>query len=210
MDQKTGSAFAVYQDGEEISHVSVRLNDEATVYIAELNGIDLAVNYVLEHNYVKVDIITDSWSVLQALSNPTNSCPLIWRLKGKLKNSTSKISLKWTKAHIGTLENESADVYAKYLTTKEEIDIYFKIPTSFVKRLINQEIRTDWQTLWRDSVKGRPVYSIFPKVNLKRVQGIFTLIKSSRDTVPWLIIRVNSSERSLHVTVAKKPKTGFI
>ncbi|GIX77322.1 uncharacterized protein CDAR_276531 [Caerostris darwini] len=54
MEQKTGSAFAVYQDGEEISHVSVRLNDEATVYLAELNAIDLAVNYVLEHNFAKL------------------------------------------------------------------------------------------------------------------------------------------------------------
>ncbi|GIX89069.1 hypothetical protein CEXT_72971 [Caerostris extrusa] len=59
MEQKTVSAFVVFQDGKQILHMSVRLNDEATVYLAELNAIDLAVEHVLEHSYVKVDIITD-------------------------------------------------------------------------------------------------------------------------------------------------------
>ncbi|GIX83503.1 uncharacterized protein CDAR_83501 [Caerostris darwini] len=143
LDQRIGSAFAVYQEGEEVSHFSFRLNDEATVYLAELNAIELAVDYSLEHNFAKVDIITDSRSVLQALSNPSSSCPLIWRLKNKLKNGNTDISLKWTRAHVGTLGNESADKHAKQATTKEEIDIFFKIPISFVKTLIHQEIKSD-------------------------------------------------------------------
>ncbi|GIY64107.1 hypothetical protein CDAR_405671, partial [Caerostris darwini] len=60
MVPKTGSAFVVYQDGEEISHVSVRLNDEATVCLAELSAIHLAVNYVLDHSITNAEIISDS------------------------------------------------------------------------------------------------------------------------------------------------------
>ncbi|GIY37484.1 hypothetical protein CDAR_459031 [Caerostris darwini] len=92
--------------------MSVRLNYKATVYLAELNAIDLAVDHVLEHNYARVDIITDSRSVLQALSNPTHNCPLIWRLKCKLKNATTNISRKWTKAHIGTLGNDGRGAWS--------------------------------------------------------------------------------------------------
>ncbi|GIY51698.1 RNase H domain-containing protein [Caerostris darwini] len=119
MDHKTGSAFVACKDGEEISHVSVRLNDEATVYLADLNAIDLAINYILENYIINAEIISDSRSVLQALSNPSNICPHIWKIKNKVKGNSCNIFFKWAKVHIGILGNEAADAYAKLGTTKE-------------------------------------------------------------------------------------------
>ncbi|GIX76441.1 hypothetical protein CEXT_292391 [Caerostris extrusa] len=119
MNHKTGSAFVACKDEEEISHVSVRLNDEATVYLADLNAIDLAINYILENYIINAEIISDSRSVLQALSNTSNIGPHIWKIKNKVKGNSCNISIKWAKAHIGILGNEAADAYAKLVTTKE-------------------------------------------------------------------------------------------
>ncbi|GIY77252.1 hypothetical protein CDAR_208101 [Caerostris darwini] len=57
-----GFCLCSLQGREEISHVSVRLNDEATVYLADLNAIDLAINYILENYIINAEIISDSRS----------------------------------------------------------------------------------------------------------------------------------------------------
>ncbi|GIY79618.1 hypothetical protein CDAR_57151 [Caerostris darwini] len=110
--------------------MSVRLNDEATVYLAELNAIDLAVDHVLEHNYAKVDIITDSRSVLQALSNPIHNCPLIWRLKSRVDQSLQAYFRKdgvefrgiFTSTQIITGHDSLADYQGKFFGKNSTCD----------------------------------------------------------------------------------------
>ncbi|GIY00321.1 hypothetical protein CEXT_145091 [Caerostris extrusa] len=100
MENSTGSSFVVFRDGTEIHHVNSRLNNEATVFHAELHAIELAINYIVKNN-LEEDIITDSRSTLLALANPRNYEPNILSLKDAIKNFQHNINFKWAKAHIG-------------------------------------------------------------------------------------------------------------
>ncbi|GIY12247.1 hypothetical protein CEXT_364941 [Caerostris extrusa] len=120
-----------------------RLNNEATVFHAELHAIELAINYIVKNN-LEEDIITDSRSTLLALANPRNYEPNILSLKDGIKNFQHNINFKWAKAHIGILGNEAADTYAKWpplkttLTTllnyKKDTSKLFFVPAQFFNK----------------------------------------------------------------------------
>ncbi|GIY65501.1 uncharacterized protein CDAR_187221 [Caerostris darwini] len=101
MDNHTGSAFVVFRDGVEIHHDTSRLNNEATVFQAELHAIEIAIHYIVKNNINNAAIITDSRSTLMALANPRNYDPNILRIKNTIKNFKHIISFHWIKAHIG-------------------------------------------------------------------------------------------------------------
>ncbi|GIY71750.1 uncharacterized protein CEXT_614591 [Caerostris extrusa] len=113
MSNKVGSAMVVVENGVETSHETVRINDEASVFMAELKAIEMAINHIISNNIPHSKIITDSSSVLQALNNPNNCKPSISHLKQLLIKSPATIELIWTRAHIGIYGNELADQYAK-------------------------------------------------------------------------------------------------
>ncbi|GIX79766.1 uncharacterized protein CDAR_77401 [Caerostris darwini] len=175
MDNQVGGAFVVYYNNQEIHHSCFRLSNHASVYLAELTAISTALDYVADNNITQANIISDARSVLLALENPNNFEPHTVALKNKLINISGKIQLYWIKAHFGFAGNEKADEYAKQATTKQTIDISTSINIHVVKNMLKRELMVNWQHRWESSTKGRSVYTLFPKVSTKRVQGDFFL-----------------------------------
>ncbi|GIY62382.1 uncharacterized protein CEXT_513801 [Caerostris extrusa] len=175
MSNKVGRAMVVVVNGVETSHETVRINDEASVFMAELKAIEMAIKHIISNNILHSKIITDSRSVLQALNNPNNCNPSIFQLKQLLIKCSATIELIWTRAHIGIYGNELADQYAKQATSRDTIDQNMYIPIRFIKKLLKYDILTEWQTHWVNSAKGRAVFEIFDKVNPKRTLGNFFL-----------------------------------
>ncbi|GIX83972.1 hypothetical protein CEXT_658841 [Caerostris extrusa] len=69
----TGCALVVFIDGHEDEHLLCKLNPEASVFIAEMKAIEMAVNYIVSRGMSNATIISDSRSALLALGNPLNN-----------------------------------------------------------------------------------------------------------------------------------------
>ncbi|GIY79608.1 RNase H domain-containing protein [Caerostris darwini] len=96
-------------------------------------------------------------------------------MKNKLKNHKDSIHLFWIKAHVGFQGNERADEYAKIATTHNTIDINVPLNIATLKKKLNKEIMTEWQTHWSNTTKGREVFALLPEVKTARLQGDFLI-----------------------------------
>ena len=110
-----GSGYVIYHKGEELANESIRLEEEITVYQAEVLAIKVATQKMLsimtpELKFVK--IFSDSQAALRSLAN--------WKIKSKLvydtmetlnalANSCLRVELVWIKAHHNYDGNERAD-----------------------------------------------------------------------------------------------------
>ncbi|GIY25808.1 uncharacterized protein CEXT_592601, partial [Caerostris extrusa] len=168
-NNNTGYALVVFRDGIEVRHLLCKLNPEATVFLAELKAIEMAVNLVVSQRMVNAKIISDSRSALLALGNPLNTTPSVSKVKGLIKQCSSPIQFMWTRAHVGTAGNEAADAYAKLSVGNDSIDCKLELPKSYIKNLLQQDTLQQWQAGWNTSLKGRAVFDLCPKVHLKRL-----------------------------------------
>ncbi|GBN08386.1 hypothetical protein AVEN_84215-1 [Araneus ventricosus] len=170
MDGHVGCSAVVYYHGQKIHTESQRLNDEASVYQAEIAGFTLAVTFVYTILYWdKVRIFTDSLSLLQALASVMTVDPAIWQLKAQLweiaKHRT--FSLHWVKAHVGTAGNEMADLLAKIATTSAHIDQVLLRPLTHINSELKRELLCQWQARWILATTGRITAEFLPKVDLR-------------------------------------------
>ncbi|GIX69948.1 RNase H domain-containing protein [Caerostris darwini] len=173
MNNRVGGAFVVYDKGLEIYSHGLRLSDHESVYSAERMAIEAAIDFAINNNLQLSSIISDSRSVLQAISNPNNIDVHILQIKDKISNYNGIIHLYWIKAHEGFDGNEKADEYAKVATMKNSIDHTSGYDITYIKKMIKKEIVAQWQDRWSNSNKGREVFTFFPEVKTSRIQGDF-------------------------------------
>ncbi|GIY60240.1 hypothetical protein CDAR_235051 [Caerostris darwini] len=121
--------------------------------MAELHAIKKAIEYIINNSINSAKIISNSRSILIALDNPANNSPAILQVKELLNNMPSTIEMVWTKAHIGVNGNELADTYAKLGTEKTVTDSFHRLPTSFIKKKLNEINKSTWQQQWSTSNK---------------------------------------------------------
>jgi ribonuclease HI len=124
------SAVAAREGIFERRHLGT--TDESTVYVAELNGIEMAVanlaNRPEDQRPTKTVIFSDCQAAIQAVQNPKRSSgqyvlDRIYdhvRTLRKLQTPTFDqipIEIRWIPAHVGVPGNETADVEAKLAAT---------------------------------------------------------------------------------------------
>nr|XP_042902815.1 uncharacterized protein LOC122270244 [Parasteatoda tepidariorum] len=172
MQSKVGYAIVVKQNGLTIDLISNRLNDEASIYLAELEAIKQAVIYIKNKNYKDAKIYTDSLSSLQSLNDPRNRNKIIEEIK---VNITPSIKLYWVKAHIGIEGNEEADQQAKKATSFSRVGTMLPVERTFIIRYIKQATMNKWKIDWSESTKGRQTYNFFKDPTLTRLQSNFYL-----------------------------------
>ncbi|GBN76382.1 hypothetical protein AVEN_35649-1 [Araneus ventricosus] len=132
LNGRVGSGIVCLSEASDIIwKLEIRLNDEASVFIAEAEAIQMAVEKV-GPTKGKIVIFSDSKSVLMALESNKNHSEVIMKLR-KILLVNPQVKLNWVRAHIGIYGNELADLSAKNATTKEEVDIKVKIPKSWIK-----------------------------------------------------------------------------
>ncbi|GIY87130.1 uncharacterized protein CDAR_205741 [Caerostris darwini] len=150
-----------------------RINDSATVYMAELIAVDKAIDFTINHNKSPAKIISDTRSVLLALENSNNLDPFILTIKDKVNKFNDQVHLFWIKAHVGHIGNERADELAKQATNSPFIHLTTELNLHAIKKLIKKDISAEWQDRWSNSTKGREVFALLPEVNESRIQGNF-------------------------------------
>ena len=118
-------ASAAIHDGELYQF---RLPNNSSVFSAEVNSIDLALDHIEQDAYWRYIIYTDSLSAMKALEGEKTDNPLVVNLLEKLSRLCKRADIVfcWLPSHIGISGNEEADKAAKDALSLEVLS--FKVP----------------------------------------------------------------------------------
>ncbi|XP_035204469.1 uncharacterized protein LOC118179409 [Stegodyphus dumicola] len=173
MENKVGAAFVAFLNNEEIHREQYRLNDEATVFQAEVLALKRALLWIDQRTENTLRIFTDSLSTLQSLNSIEQRSRSIISLKEMIHTirDNKDLEINWIKAHDGNKGNESADEEAKRTTQRSSIDITVLLPEQSAKSKILQETLRTWQERWEEEETGRETYKYYPRISLKRLRA---------------------------------------
>ena len=157
MKDKVGAGFVIYHKREVIYYESLKLNDKATVFQAEVTAITQAAKYTIKLDKAKyVKLLSDSQAALQALKGIKvhSKCVLeAMEALEMLRATGCSVRLAWIKAHIGLEGNELADAAAK-AGAEDEMGInryiHIRRPVCDRKAEIKQAIWNKWEKRWID------------------------------------------------------------
>lgn len=168
MEGKVGAALTWWEDGRETAHEIFSLDQNCTVFQSELYALHRAVQRVKESDRRVVNILSDSRSSLDLLTNPKLLHPLAKSIKesiAQIREEGRQVRLFWLRAHVGTPGNERADELAKTAGNKATPNPdYAAIPLSFIRRKIRDETVQKWQDRYDTSATGSVTKVFFPDV----------------------------------------------
>ena len=165
IDKRVGCAFSVFENGWETIYATYGLAKECSVFQAEMIALREAIKHASQTNSAAV-IISDSKSSLEAISGHDTDHPLVFEVKKLLMDLRGRvdISLRFTRAHVGTPGNERADQLAKRAAEIETSPVYDFKPVSTIKTEQRQRNYQIWQTNWEQSETGRHTYNFLKSV----------------------------------------------
>jgi ribonuclease HI len=174
--------------------------EESTVYVAELNGIEMAIAKFIEQrlDYInrptKLVIFSDCQAAIQAVQNPKRSSgqfvlSAIYNHIRTLRSQTPTfdqipIEIRWIPAHVGVPGNETADVEAKLAATGGGVENGAEQPhpegsasgrvllAATAKRRVRRRIKERWAQEWAKERTGKPNQRLV-KVPDKKVLRLF-------------------------------------
>ncbi|KAJ5953702.1 hypothetical protein N7454_000598 [Penicillium verhagenii] len=168
------------------------LGEQATVYTAELTGIELALDkFKSQEQCQELVIFTDSRAAIQAVQNPKRPSGqfvlrTIYAHVQALRTGTPttfnppddhQVTIRWIPAHAGVLGNELADTAAKEaaLGGKGEAGPEEPFPrlASVAKQQVRRKIKERWALLWEKDKTGKPNRKLVP-IPHKKTLGLFT------------------------------------
>ncbi|GBL80069.1 hypothetical protein AVEN_29079-1 [Araneus ventricosus] len=167
-----GAAFCVLTNDIWAYQWSAKLNDNNTVFQAELTALHEAVIYASHlPNHNTSNIHVDNRASIMASSN-SKSTNATARKIFKILLSNPRIKVSWVKAHAGNIGNERADQLAKDATQHGQPYSHTKLPKPYIKGLLRKRMLEEWQTSWKNGDTGRKIYNIMPSVSLRPTNWI--------------------------------------
>ena len=131
-----------------------RLPDNASIFCAESQAINTALDYIEEANLSKVIIFSDSLSVLLSINNSKIDNSVIQDIILRLHNMSHKqIIFCWLSSHVGIRGNEKADKAAKSALSLQPSNL--KLPYTEFKPAINNYLFKRWQLVWDTAVDNK-------------------------------------------------------
>ena len=157
MQDKVGAGYVIYHKREVIYYESLKLNDTATVFQAEVTAIAQAAKQMIKLDRAKfVKILSDSQAALQALKGIKVHSKCVFEAMEALemlRATGCSVRLAWIKAHIGLEGNELADAAAK-AGAEDEMGInryvHIRRPVCDRKADIKSAIWNRWEKRWID------------------------------------------------------------
>jgi ribonuclease HI len=195
MDNQTGFGAVIYQQEQEMACTHGNMGFLATDFQAECyglqNGIDLAIQHFPGNEPLQFYI--DNQALLLALHNPKDTTYLIHETRKTLNTlgEIRKLTLNWTKAHVGTPGNERADVLAKEGTQEitQGCEPMTPLSLAVAKWHIRTKMQNIWTQRWENGPDARQTRIFFPKPDPKRAKSLSALprnqySKDSRARLP--------------------------
>ena len=145
----------------------IRLNNEISIFTAELFAILIAVEWIEEVQPIHTCICSDCLSAIQAISQPFPNNKIICDIRHtriSIKNQNNNVIFEWIPGHCGIKGNEKADQIAKKATQKCNIDIKLPLTTTEIKHKLKHNLKEQWQLEWKES-KSSGLQMIQPSVS---------------------------------------------
>lgn len=154
LENKTAAAYCV--PTVNVKHCA-RLNNNITIFAAELTALKLAVLWVINTLQENVTIFSDSLSCLQALSSGKSSCRpnLLLEVQHLVSTYTGNITFVWIPSHVGITGNELADRLANSATLHAEIELDIGFELSEAYQAVTVYNIQQWQVQWDTDTTGR-------------------------------------------------------
>ncbi|GBM70092.1 hypothetical protein AVEN_237199-1 [Araneus ventricosus] len=155
-----------------LSGLSNKLNDNNTVFQAELTALHEAVIYAFHlpnHNTFKIHV--DNRASIMAYSNSKNTNQTAKQIF-KILLTNPRIKVSRVKAHAGNIGNERADQLTKDATQHGQPHSLTKLPKPHIKGLLRKRMLEEWQTSWKNGGTGRKIYNIMLSVSLRPINWI--------------------------------------
>ncbi|KAJ6032617.1 hypothetical protein N7540_003349 [Penicillium herquei] len=159
-------------------------SDQSTVYLAELSGIELALESFLARLQTyparQLVIFVDSQAAIQAVQNPKRPsgqfilCSIYAKFKAiqkalgslhkpteSLQKPSPSVTIRWVPTHVGILGNEIADLAAKE-AAKDTVGVLSELSpggprlATTARRLVRDRIRARWTLEWSRERTGQP------------------------------------------------------
>lgn len=143
-----------------------------SVYAAELYGILMALQLVLEHLPLrrKVIIFTDNHAAIKSTHRPRYQNgqyiirQIIRTMREVLANGYS-VQIRWISAHSGVTGNECVDAHAKDAAVHGPQPRELPTLISALKARIRRRVAIDWSRDWHRDKTGRTTYRLTKLVN---------------------------------------------
>lgn len=153
---------------------AVRLNDDVTIYAAEMTALAMALLWLQSANTQRpAAIFSDSLSSLQSLrSGKSRSRPNLQAALIELYDVISNdVTLVWVPGHSGLRHNDEVDLLAKAATHNSSVDFHIGYEVQDVAIMAEQYCAARWQQQWSADTKGRHLHSIQPNVPKTAMHG---------------------------------------
>ena len=181
-----GTSSALYVHRFQVKRV-IKINDNASVFTAELYAIVTALCWISQNRYAKNLIISDSLSSLKAISCHENDCRhfLVDKIKLLpyfLDSIDVNVTYLWVPSHNGIQDNKIADDLAKN-AARRNCDpgistVNLDLSLSEIKSIIKRHCLKIWQQQYISNSTGVFYKKCFPSIynrNLSSCPQIFRL-----------------------------------
>ena len=146
--QRTGAGWTTTRGDVVLDSESVRINQEASVFQAEVVAIRRVMEHLQSDTKITGNVVvrSDSQAAIAAIMNPlTTSCEVEKCKQSILSVKQSReVFIEWCRGHNDLTGNEYADHLAKEGAAKECVDILVGAPLSYVKSKVRDLYRAKW------------------------------------------------------------------
>jgi ribonuclease HI len=178
---KVGAGWAIVRDGEVLEEESLRLNNDASVFQAEILALTEGGRCLSREPFRDCPAViwSDSQAAIQAVKNHQVKSNTVQEARDVLMKRCERTptDLRWAKAHNDTTGNELADHLAKMGAAKATVDKTICPGTSWIVRKIDEYYNTVWLRRWKDADGMVISKAFYPEPNDK-LDWLLTLCRT--------------------------------